>query len=60
MWLILLIFHLVIFIFILIILCWICKKTTRIIETEAPKNPFTIKLNKINERLEKMNLCIKP
>lgn len=54
MWLALIIVHLIIFISILIILYWICKKKTKIVEMEEPKNQFTIKLEKIKKRLKKI------
>lgn len=59
MWLTLLITNLVIFIIILIIFYWICKKKTKIVEIEEPKTPFTIKLDKIKKRLGKIRNQIK-
>jgi len=54
MWLALIIVHLIIFISILSIFYWICKKKTKLVEIEEPKTPFTIKLEKIKKRLKKI------
>ena len=52
MWLTLLIIHLVIVILILVMFYWIYKRKTKVVRIEKPKSPFTIKLNKIKNRLE--------
>ena len=54
MWLTLLILHLILLILIFITIYLICKRKPKEVESDEPKSHFTLKLNKIKKRLEKL------